>query len=594
MSKELSKWTDDVWGVLAEFPGAPEVVSDQRCRWDDLRASDELRVVIYGAYDAGKSTLLKRLLIEAGTGVPEWLTISARRETFDTKEIPSGGIVFVDTPGLGSGNDDHDQLTLDALKLADAYLWVLPPQLVTSHKEIFVDFLSGRYFSDSLPASVVAGSTVAVVAQMEEAGIDPADNLDGFRELVQRKVAELELMLRNDGIKAKLHAICCVVADPYQNGQNNPNPDREIYDVGREWDGVKELAESLEALRSDRETLRDGAGARFVSALARVARDELKDKVTELRLSLEGCVAEIDRHRLYEQRLNALRTKAEADLHRFVEEELLCASRANSESGADTTRNLENSLSGVVDEWSEICFADYRRLVKDVEFEIRERMASPSLVGFRRLAKEAEEGDAMHQNPVVDSVEISKRILSFGPALRGAFDKYANSELGMSLKTAAERLEKIESSGETVEAFIKSQGRKAMFRGSNHADKASRLVKWGRVIDEVGPLVEQLGGALLEVADEVMTAQRAEEMAQQRQKLREKLRLEAQKLEREAIGDFKVHCDGLRKWLQDRVASFDKGKSELDGRIQEFLDFAGRIDEVLQEFPERASPANRG
>jgi uncharacterized coiled-coil DUF342 family protein len=114
------------------------------------------------------------------------------------------------------------------------------------------------------------------------------------------------------------------------------------------------------------------------------------------------------------------------------------------------------------------------------------------------------------------------------------------------------------------------------------------------VLDAVGPLVEQLGDALLEAADEVMTAQRAEEKAQQRQKLREKLRLEAQKLESEAIGDFKVHCDGLHKWLQDRVSSFDEVKSELDRRIQKFLDFAGRIDEVLQEFPERASPANRG
>ena len=136
MSSKLSEWTETVWRVLYEFPASPEVVTNQRRRWDDLRPSDELRVVIFGAYDAGKSTLLKRLLAEAGTPVPEWLTISGRRETFEVRISPvRGRSSFLDTPGLSGGNDEHEQISLAAMQLADAYLWVLPPQLVTANKQ---------------------------------------------------------------------------------------------------------------------------------------------------------------------------------------------------------------------------------------------------------------------------------------------------------------------------------------------------------------------------------------------------------------------------------------------------------------------------
>ena len=98
MSSDLSEWTETMWRVLSGLPAAPEAVASQRRRWEDLRQSDKLTTVIFGAYDAGKSTLLKRLLVEAGTAVPEWLTVSGRRETFEVLSVQSEGIVFVDTP----------------------------------------------------------------------------------------------------------------------------------------------------------------------------------------------------------------------------------------------------------------------------------------------------------------------------------------------------------------------------------------------------------------------------------------------------------------------------------------------------------------
>ena len=49
-------------------------------------------VTFFGPYDSGKSTLLKRLLVDEGCKVPDWLTISPRPETFEQNKIEALGV----------------------------------------------------------------------------------------------------------------------------------------------------------------------------------------------------------------------------------------------------------------------------------------------------------------------------------------------------------------------------------------------------------------------------------------------------------------------------------------------------------------------
>ena len=538
MASDLNEWTENVWRVLSELPAAPEAIAEQRGRWDDLQTCDAVRTVIFGAYDAGKSTLLKRLLVDAGTRVPEWLSVSGRRETFELGSVQSGGIVFLDTPGLSGGNDQHEQISVDAMQLADAYLWVLPPQLITANKKLFLDFMSGRRFSGSLPAPMVTNATIAVVARMDEAGIDPADSPDGYRHLTARKISEFQSLLRAGGVEANLRAVQCVAADAYQTVGNSPAPDPDLYDDSRDWDGVKALADSLSSLCAEREMLRAAAGARFVAELASEARDKLTTMITKDEHTLEACANEIEHRRGIEQRLNALTRSAEAKFHRLVEEGLLHAARI----GSDTVgKTLEDSLSPVVDEWSETSLAEYGELAKEVEFEVQARMARPSMAAIRRLHENADD-DGAQQRPDAVAKKIGKRILGFGPKLGEAF------------------------------------------RTAGHADRASRLVRWGRVIDTVGPLVEQLGDMVFETVDEIIAAQRAKERAQRRSNLMEQLRQETIKIEKEAAATFNEACDGLRQWLHDRIAALEDERTRLKQRIGEIQDGARRIDEVLQDF----------
>ncbi len=577
MNAAVGNWIERALSVLGSIPGASEAVTQERARWAAFRDLETLEVVVFGAYDAGKSSLLKRLLVDWDARVPEWLTVSGRRETFEAKRVETKHIGLIDTPGLGSGNSEHDDSTLAAMRLADAYLWVLPPQLVTTGKERFLEVLFGEIG--------IADSTIAVIARIDEAGIDPGDNETGFSELCDRKKEELSSIVIEASSSRQLQSVHCVVADPYQMVGNMRQPDREMYDIGRSWDGVDNLIQALLGLLERRRDLRPLAGIRFVYLLLSDGRDELGRLADELALSKEGLDNEVDRHAIYEQRLDALQRQVRAELHRRIDDALLSVSRSGDETGADSIRNLEKTLAKVIDEWAEGSFADYRRLAGELELEAQERMTGPSMEGFRRLAEEAEEREAKGKEPKIDPVKIGRKAVAFGPALRKAFEKYAAAELGVSLKVAADRLQKLESSGETVEAFIKSHGRRAAFRGAEHAKKASQFVQWANVLDAVGPLVEQLGGALLEVAGEVMSAKRADERAHQRLELRGRLRAEAEKLEKTAGVDFDSTCDGLRQWLSERLSAIESGRKGLSEQLDSLKQAATSLEELIEAGP---------
>ena len=576
MNDEVTSWIEQAWCALDTISGASDVVARERVRWEEFRDLDTLEVVVFGAYDAGKSSLLKRLLVDWKVPVPGWLTVSGRRETFESKRVEAHGIVLVDTPGLGSGNNEHDDLTITAMRLADAYLWVMPPQLLTTGKKRYLEVLFGDVG--------IADATIAIVARMDEAGVDPSDNELGFAELCTKKKKELSSLVAAAASDRKLNSVHCVVADPYQMVGNMPNPEPEIYDIGRSWDGIDNSVHDIQALRERRRYLRPQAGARFVRLLMNDVRDELRRLADDMTLSKEGMDNDVDRHDIHKQRLDALQRQARAKLHRGIEDALLSASRSG-DAGADSIRSLEECLAKVIDSWAEESFAEYRRLVGELELEVREQMRGPSMDGFRRLAQEAEERETKDTGPKVDHLKTGRKALAFGPALRKAFEKYAGAEIGMTLKDAADRLQKLETSGETVEAFIKSQGRRAAFRGADQAKKASQFVKWASVLDAVGPLVEQLGGAVLEVAGEVMTAKRAEERAQQRLELRRQLRSEAEKLEEAASADFDSTYDGLRQWLSERLVTINSGRESLSEQLDKVTTSTTAINELIEASP---------
>ena len=79
------------WSWLDAIPGGHFGAEADR-QWKRFASVGLPVVTMYGSYDTGKSALLRRLIVDSGSVVPEWLTISARHETFGSQRGGSGGM----------------------------------------------------------------------------------------------------------------------------------------------------------------------------------------------------------------------------------------------------------------------------------------------------------------------------------------------------------------------------------------------------------------------------------------------------------------------------------------------------------------------
>ena len=86
---------------------------------EDLSQREYLTIAFIGEYSAGKSTLISAL-----TGRRD-LKISADIATDECHEYEWNGIRLIDTPGLGTERQDHDERTYEAIKKADLLVYCL-------------------------------------------------------------------------------------------------------------------------------------------------------------------------------------------------------------------------------------------------------------------------------------------------------------------------------------------------------------------------------------------------------------------------------------------------------------------------------------
>ena len=288
-------------------------------KWYEHAARERVEVTVFGPYSSGKSSLIRRLVADAGGSIPSWLTVSGRPETFELNDVDAGALTFTDVPGFGSGRELHDDLSQEALSLSDAFLLVVPPQLLTTDRSFAGSVLSGEYFFGA-PGGDLASVTVAAIGLADMLGIDPADDPAGMRMLADRKRVELLEQLRAEtgGSLERLEAVC-VAADPYEAQARSSQPKAYDFDAYRSWDGISDLDVVLARLIDRKTELREGAEVRF---LCRAAWGVVEGRT--LLLDEERSSAEDLRRRglelsLIRRRLNAAIDSAKVDLQEALE-----------------------------------------------------------------------------------------------------------------------------------------------------------------------------------------------------------------------------------------------------------------------------------
>lgn len=399
---------------LATLPGDVRSQSFMNS-WDGFACIETPVVTVFGSYDTGKSSLIRRILVDGGVPVPEWLTISARHETFEVNAVEWAGCLIRDTPGLAVGAADirgsaNTDTALAAVELTDVAIVVVTPQLATGEREVLRALLDGTWAPQNL---------WFVVARFDEAGIDPEEDLDGYRTLSKRKVDELRQSL---GLTAEF-PIHVVAQDFAQFAGASKSVDAEIWDEFRAWDGMDDLERAIEGVGAGNVSqLRVMTEQRYWRRVVLGAASELKIQLAEIEPLVSEAEAVDARYEqwLYELREIDLAARAEIPALREELSEIIRASRGILRNQtALTFDGLETALKAWFDKHQQ----HLDRFLQSVGRTSERQSSRPSWQRLQEVASLVEQMESV-PNP---SGGVTKHLGAIGGAVMTALQEFQRS-----------------------------------------------------------------------------------------------------------------------------------------------------------------------
>jgi len=560
MTGELNLWITQFFSYLQNLPGggnADEIESN----WYVFDKLDKPAVTIYGSYDSGKSSLLKRLLVDDGREVPDWLTISARRETFEVHETEAFGCLLRDTPGISGGNTSHETITHEALVLSDVFLVVLTPQLLTSDQEQIIQFLSGKFFNANLTNSFAEGSLSIVIARMDEAGFDPSEDEDNYKHLVQRKRDELQQILRGNDIDLAPSYIHVVMADPYGQVGNIKQPTQADYDELRHVDGINVLTDTLRNLPTNLPSLRHKTAIRYFSWVGSQSLQVIQNTKALRETVFKECCNWIERIELLTKDLDALVNAATLDMEGTVEEVLTSVSRFGAATVEELIDLIQPRLENALERWSQRQDVALNKLIQEVESELKQRATRPASEKlFDVLSSQSEEDETSE----TDRERWIAGLHQLGNLLNRGLQAYFEIQTGMSSEEAALELEKL-SQFDGAKKYIKLLPGGKGYLGIKKMEQLQKHLGFKKALETVGPALLELGEL---VVDHVQEQQLAYQKAQRRAELREKITISAREIAKDALNEWKDRADDFRGWLEEKKKAYLKRQEGLHDEVE--------------------------
>ena len=574
MRTSEKSWAEQAWIGLHEVLGS-NGANDVGAEWKEFNSIQKPVVTIFGSYDSGKSTLLKRLLVDDGIEIPPWLTVSARRETFEIRDVEGLGCLLRDTPGVAGGSSEHEQIVLDVLSKSDVILLILPPQLLTGDKELILSVVSGKAFrKQGLP---LGDALWTAICKLDEGGYDPGDDLHAYESYAERKRKEWFDILKCNDLVFKEELAFAVSADPFQAVGNKTAPEPEDYNPHRNWDGIQPLIIALRGLRGRLNTMRSASECRFLCSRMENLCAAMNRRKDDIGPALDEAKSNHERFKLLEDQLDALLGAARSALDGAVEQELLSVARSRIETveavESFVTPRLHNSISLW---WNDQTVA-LQKLLDEAETEIKTRDKSAGGLHSRKVLG-AEEPDA--QGAKGERTIPKKELESLFTKAQQALRDHHESKLGMKLQKAREELQKLEEA-KSFSSYAKAAGGRKSFRTLAEAERAKRIVGVHAIIGTLGPTVIELGALLLE---EAQKHKEERERVKRRTILRDSIRRVASDIALAAWKEWVETADEMRTWLdlhsQSAKSSTEALSSESD-LLKRSLQTLGRLLEGL-------------
>lgn len=268
----------------------------------DFANENKPRIHLVGDYNTGKSSFIKRLLLDAGLPVPPNLKVAAKPMTDTVRAYDWNGVQLVDSPGFQSSHETHTQQAWDALADASAVIFLLQPNLILGD-----DLPLRTVIHGDLARGIVEkqDSTYFIVNRSDELGVDPELLPELYAQLVERKRVEFRQALASRDISSADDRIFFMSSDPYGLVGDRADTDATAFDPYRAWDGFRPFMEALHAVRQDllasgpaRSILHGGMYRLWQHALG-MQRDVDQQhrqirELEQLRLIVGQCVAEGD------------------------------------------------------------------------------------------------------------------------------------------------------------------------------------------------------------------------------------------------------------------------------------------------------------
>ncbi len=599
----LELWIKQILDYFRSLPDGGNADAIEK-EWQQYKTLNEPVVTIYGPWNAGKSSLLKRLLIDDGKNVPEWLTVKANPTTFKNDEVSALGCIFRDTPGISNERVEHETKATEGLVLSDTFLLVLLPQLITAaEKEQIIPLLTGKFFGPEISKPFLTGSLKLVISRMDEgAGTDPAEDEEAYRKYVGRKQEELQQLLEKNHVDVKLLEIYAVVADAYGSVGDNQQPYSEDYDHSREWDGVDKLTEALKGLPSQLPELRQKTALRYFSLKGKQELQTLCEKESQTKEALEECDNWVERLSLLEKELNALIFAAEADIKTKIGNELRSLSNIGYTNVNQITPVLKERLTEVYEQWKISQNLELNNLAKKVETELSTMSSRPAAQMLSELLEGITENKSK-QSPN----KLWENFFDFDPEK----PLLAGGGLAATLKTILEG-EKNDFNHRWHSIFkdLKPEDvRQELVKLDNFSDDFNHYHSEGgkltqEQIDQAPSLLQdehnlhqhELEGEIAIVGIVLVEAgllfwanqekQKAQkEIANRRSKVIEQVTSVANIIAEECFKTWKKGADSFIENLQSKRQVYTQDKQLLNDRVNTLNKFAGELKQILSNAP---------
>ncbi|MEU6484865.1 GTPase domain-containing protein [Streptomyces sp. NPDC046887] len=385
-------WTDRIRAaVRAAVAKADADTAD--AVWAEAAARTTPALVLYGTQNSGKTTLLRRLLVDDGTDVPDWAVVSARKETYQNAEIQSGPLRYVDTPGIGAGDDGHAARAARAVLTADALLLVLDQVPGGTAEADLLALISGEFIDPARPQPFPPGALLIALNKSDARG--PAPETKAFGALGPELRKSVHDRLRAVRCPEPLPEVHFVTADP--DGMTADLPVDRLsprhYDYARAWDGIAALREALAELPSRAVELRAAAGVRYWSERGRRAVGQAQLEIGECDTVIGGGERRRQRFALLESELAALRDAAAAELRQLLADRLRTLGRTFPADATDKT--LETTaleyIAHTARLWDSDWTAKLRRLAQRVDSARETVRTQPGSQAFAAYADQVAE-----------------------------------------------------------------------------------------------------------------------------------------------------------------------------------------------------------